>query len=129
MLQHDRGDDLDTQAWQGAARLHVEQLTNSHSSVSLRTDVMPITCKPMTSKTVSTLRRDPGTITPIRQLRDVATAGQFLQSLTGMFVNMRQSSLSPKPAVLSATDKESSNFEACSIQIVQKTENNVDNVH
>ena len=64
------------QAWQGALRLHVQQLSKSHSSDSLRTEEMPMICKPMTSKRVSTLRRAPGTLTPTRQLNEVPTAAQ-----------------------------------------------------
>ena len=58
-----------------SASLHLLQHVNTHSSVSLRTELMPITCGPQTSKTVSSFLTWPGTIVPCKALKLLTTAG------------------------------------------------------
>lgn len=74
--------------------------------MSLFTEDTPSTCRPTTSKTVSSLRNCPGTIAATRVLRDEGVAGQPIQSFTGISVSMRQLSLCASSFLLSSRRQE-----------------------
>lgn len=71
----------------GKARRHIRQVSMIQSSVFVFTELMPMMCKPCSSKTVSTFRRHPETMGPSKLLVHMP-AGQVAQSLVTISVSI-----------------------------------------